>query len=197
MSVSVGKTYTTHVAGKTVKRVRCDHCSGEFAYRMEREAAGQELDLLWRDGAGARQKSEATARREVDAKLQKGDELVPCPSCGRFQRAMVKRRRMQAMMWGVVVSVVAAILGVVVIAGRVTSSSSLLTMQMVVAGVCGLGVVASLVLPWVWNPNRGAEGRRGIVDPRVVPPAEWDRIGEERAVVEESAEDASVPTGRS
>jgi hypothetical protein len=80
----------SHTArGSAVKTVRCEACHCQYAYRLSREAVGTSSDFLVADAQAAKQ----NASDELRKLLERECDPVPCPTCGWYQRNMVRRAR--------------------------------------------------------------------------------------------------------
>ena len=87
--------YTATAQGDRQKFVRCEHCSVEFVYVMQREATGAfnqadmfagESMITNNDSAVAQAKSAAV--ETLASVLDNDFDTVPCPACGCYQRYM-------------------------------------------------------------------------------------------------------------
>jgi hypothetical protein len=71
---------------------QCGHCYGH-ALTRSRRAIGDRY--VWQAREKYREKWLAQARRELDAKLARAVEVVPCPHCGWIQSRMLDRARQE------------------------------------------------------------------------------------------------------
>jgi hypothetical protein len=93
-----GSTHVADAQGKALKRVVCERCKCDFGYEMQRTtqvAAFNPYFLAPGTGERVEQKAQETLRR----RLEEESELVACPKCGWFQRAMVKDARRRKHRW--------------------------------------------------------------------------------------------------
>jgi hypothetical protein len=75
-------------SGAVVKEVRCEDCGGEYVYLMKRTASS--------GGFNSKETSARMADLRLEPILKKEFDVVPCPSCGWYQEAMVLRAKQQA-----------------------------------------------------------------------------------------------------
>jgi hypothetical protein len=86
--IPIGVRRVAAVQGAVWKFVSCAHCQERFAYLMELEATGEDLDLLFLDGEGSAERARIHAEQNF---LQKSCNVVlpvPCPNCGFYQDDM-------------------------------------------------------------------------------------------------------------
>jgi hypothetical protein len=69
---------------------QCSHCYGHAMTRTRRAIGDR---YVWQSREKYREKWLAQARRELEVKLARGVEVVPCPRCGWFQARMLSRAR--------------------------------------------------------------------------------------------------------
>src|SRR4051794_20852859 len=89
--VPVGRKYTATAHGRVIKSETCEGCGTKFVYLMKRSATAYGSSPLWLNNAGAEERAEGGAHRELMKKLERENDLIACPACGRFQRRMVWR----------------------------------------------------------------------------------------------------------
>jgi hypothetical protein len=93
---------------------QCSHCYG-YALTRSRRAIGDRY--IWQSREKYRDKYVAEARRELDAKLARAFDVVPCPRCGWIQAHMIakaQQARYPAETWP---AVFAFILAMIALAG--------------------------------------------------------------------------------
>lgn len=83
------RTYTATVSGSVLKRVRCEGCSSEYGYELQRTALGGGHSPFWLNNAGAARAAHERARANLSRALDQDIEPVFCPKCGLFQPDMV------------------------------------------------------------------------------------------------------------
>jgi hypothetical protein len=114
-------TYTFIARGQALKLVRCENCSTEYVYALEREGEGVgTADLLVGDDRAAQTRAKTDAREALHAYLQNDFDAVPCPACGHYQRHMLSKLyesspKLQAARLG---ALAGGILGVIVALSR-------------------------------------------------------------------------------
>jgi hypothetical protein len=91
--------YTATAKGAVLKLVVCEHCQTEYVYSLERSALGEGTSLLFIDNEGAAQRASSRAEQELQRKLERGVDLVPCPACGWIQKNMIPRVRRAYRRW--------------------------------------------------------------------------------------------------
>src|SRR4051794_22261082 len=86
-------TYTVTLTASTTKKVVCEKCGHLYCYEAKRKASGEGMSLLFLDNRGARTRAESYAADDLQMRLQKAIEAVPCPECGWYQEHMVAKAR--------------------------------------------------------------------------------------------------------
>jgi hypothetical protein len=99
LPIPYGMDYTSTASGAVLKRVVCEHCQAEYAYTLERSAIGEGTSLLFIDNEGAAQRASSRAEQELQRKLERGIDVVPCPACGWIQKNMIPRVRREYRRW--------------------------------------------------------------------------------------------------
>ncbi len=94
-----GIDYTTTAAGTVLRFVRCEECAGAYAYRMTRKVTASQFSPYALNNRGASEGSQTEAADRLDAALANSCDPVPCPHCGRYQKAMVLRLRRIRFKW--------------------------------------------------------------------------------------------------
>jgi hypothetical protein len=146
-------------SGSVTKTVRCENCTLGYEYELRRR--------VWVSGESSKEELAREAERRLSRQLEEESDLVPCPSCGWYQRHMVEQARRDATRkvpaWVVVVLVVTAVavtftlLGAVA-PGRIGPAATGIAEG---AGVVGAAGVVFLVLfvarrvyrRFAYNPN--------------------------------------------
>jgi hypothetical protein len=91
--VYVGSQHRAAVDGARWQIVTCDHCSAEFAFRVEERGYGHGRSPYFLDEHGASARATSRAKQDLARRLHAAICDRPCPHCGRFQAAMVERLR--------------------------------------------------------------------------------------------------------
>jgi hypothetical protein len=73
--------------------VTCEQCSHYYGYALTRSQRAIGDRYVWQSCDKGKEKALSDARRDVDRKLARGVELVPCPRCGWIQARMLGRAR--------------------------------------------------------------------------------------------------------
>jgi hypothetical protein len=151
------------VKGETIKHVECERCAFKYAYRLRRTAEGKATSFIIPDKNAAVNKAEEQLKRMLE-----GDcDPVPCPTCGWYQRSMVRRVKHQSYRGMVrigqillVLSVIVGIMGgLVALLGRdfVDPRWPSASVLYGLAGVAlALGIclpVTKVLLAWLHDPN--------------------------------------------
>jgi hypothetical protein len=152
------------VSGRRIKDVVCEKCSTRFHYELVRTGTGAAMAIFGE--AKSTQAAQREADRHLSQRLEKDEELVPCPACGWINETMIKayrRRRYRRLPWLSAVIVpagsLASLYGSARLAGHIGSPSDI-PMIVFLAGL-----VLSLISPlWMFavrygvrrclNPNR-------------------------------------------
>ncbi len=87
--VPIGRKYTVTATGSLIKQVCCEKCNYEYQYKVQRIGTGYGTSLLWLDNDGASQRANRNASSDLDKKLARAIEPIPCPSCRWYQRNMI------------------------------------------------------------------------------------------------------------
>ena len=93
--IPTGANHTATATGSVIKKVRCEHCSVEYVYRMERKVTGRGYSPIFLDNDGASDRAQDSARQKLGEEIDKGTDIVPCPSCGWLQNNMVRKLKKQ------------------------------------------------------------------------------------------------------
>ncbi|MBS0195480.1 MAG: hypothetical protein JSR77_01855 [Planctomycetes bacterium] len=159
MYIPIGSRFTSVVSGGVIKPVQCAHCDGCFLYRMQRTARGHGRSFLWLDNDGASSRAAAKAHRKLYKTLETDFDVVACPGCGNYQPAMVKKLRVRAMCWSLVVFAIFKLLFMFPASPASPLASPVSSFGQFLNFIDIACITACLVLPWLWNPNAKAEHR--------------------------------------
>lgn len=86
--VPTGMRYSSTLKASEWKTVSCEHCPGEYAYKVTREATGTGRSVLFLDNDGAKERARQEAEATIARKLDQAVEPVWCPECGSYQADM-------------------------------------------------------------------------------------------------------------
>src|SRR5262245_1340926 len=89
--IPIGVKRVAVVQGTVWKFVSCEGCQQPYAYQLDLEATGQDIDLLFWDGAGSAERARSQAEQKLQQKSRNCVLPVPCPLCGLYQAEMVER----------------------------------------------------------------------------------------------------------
>ena len=195
-----------HVAtakGREFKAVTCENCRVEFVYVLARAAEGWATGVMLLD-ADAPDRAARRADAELRGALARGEDPVPCPSCGWYQQSMVPLVRAQYRGW---MSVTGAFLlyaaALVAVPGALSwafsadpaaaRAAASFVRAGAVAAACGGGLIlARRVLAAGVHPNDGdPEARRELGRRLARTRAEFDRLA--AAAGDPSAEPGPAP----
>jgi hypothetical protein len=179
-------TCTATVTSFRTKAVCCSHCGTDYLYDMKRQGAGGVTIVGDRRLDHEELKKEAAAKAEVDVdqKLDREVDLVPCPACGCYQPDMVEVLRRDHLRWLMMVGYVVLCTAIpFLIAGAVLRVPKELFLG---AGTC-IAVLGAGLLAYRQNrancfdPNAGDPRERlNLAQSRAYLPQDADRIAEDR-----------------
>ncbi|PQO45833.1 hypothetical protein [Blastopirellula marina] len=87
--VPIGERIVVSVQGRAWKFVTCENCQQEYAYVLQLEAIGQDLNVLFLDEADTEKRARAQAEQNLLKQSENMIRPVPCPQCGHYQADMV------------------------------------------------------------------------------------------------------------
>jgi hypothetical protein len=91
--VYVARSYTTTVVGRRWEQVACEKCQTTFHYELVRVGVGSGSAPYFIGQDSARDRSAGAAHKDVNKKLEREAELVPCPKCHRVNQSLIRRYR--------------------------------------------------------------------------------------------------------
>lgn len=106
-----GDDYTTTREGLAVKGVCCEKCGYEYVYLMSRSVSRSGFSFLGLENDVAIAASEHRSEIALENSLRNGCDSVPCPECGHYQEAMVRRIRRIRLQWMKTTAAYLALLG--------------------------------------------------------------------------------------
>jgi hypothetical protein len=162
--IPYGMDYTSTMTGAVLKLVRCEQCGVEYVYRLQRTASGTGSSLLFLDNQGAGDRASTRAEGELQGKLERGVDLVPCPSCGWIQEHMFPRARRAHRRWMLITGawLTFGLLPIAFIGGIANGASGdppaipwpVFSVGLSVLAVLGFGLmIAKVVLARRYDPN--------------------------------------------
>jgi hypothetical protein len=89
----IAEEFTSVVSGSVDRVVDCESCHQSYVYVVNRTGIGKTTNLIFQDGSDAYRRAGAIAKSQLERRLEVGIEIVPCPSCGWFQKDMVTLAR--------------------------------------------------------------------------------------------------------
>lgn len=183
--IPLGRVANATTLGFSARSVRCEQCGERYLYDVKREGSGEGWSLFSLDNEGARERALWRAREDLRRKLR-GDDAVPCPTCGWYQRDSVALLRARSWRWLGRAAVVLLILclgslGLYRLAKKNRESLLLGAFGM---GTVGIGLVAVRIARGKWyNPNAGdAERRKKAGRARAYHPADEARLQQDRDI---------------
>jgi hypothetical protein len=84
------KEIAARVSGSTLRTVVCEQCQTEYIYFLTREAEASAVAVLFLDQEGAGIRALGAAQADLRKKLASEHDPIPCPTCGWYQKPMVK-----------------------------------------------------------------------------------------------------------
>ena len=81
--------YEKVVRGSAVRVVLCENCQTEFVYVVSRQGHGDGVSILFLDNKGAQDRARTQAGADLQRELTRGQDPIPCPDCGWYQRSMI------------------------------------------------------------------------------------------------------------
>jgi hypothetical protein len=110
--IPIGVRHIAVVKGTVWKFVRCEQCNQPYAYQLELQATGEDLDLLFLDRTASTERAREQAEQNLTKKSHNCVLPVPCPDCGFYQAEMATLLKDEASMnalqiAGTVISVLA------------------------------------------------------------------------------------------
>lgn len=91
--IPIGVKRVAVVHGTAWKLVLCEGCQQPYAYRLDLEARGEDIDLLFLDGEGSAERARNHAQENLQRKSDNCVLPIPCPNCGLYQAEMARRLR--------------------------------------------------------------------------------------------------------
>jgi len=159
--IPIGVRYVARVRASSLKVVSCENCKQSYAILLDVEARGEDLDLLFLDSDGSKDRADAQARENLAAKIRNSVAVIPCPQCGFYQEDMVRQLKENA--WTNPVQIIGAIvvlLSFIPLACDI-SYSWIMTLVLAAAGVMLL--VRGYVVSYRYDPNAGDPGPRKVI----------------------------------
>ena len=111
------KHHTATAQGRRLKFVRCEHCSAEYVYVMERETTGafSRMNVFGETMFGIDNEAAAHAKSAAEetlaAVLDNDFDPVPCPACGHYQRYMFPKLLGNTGLWARLILLAAIVIG--------------------------------------------------------------------------------------
>jgi hypothetical protein len=97
--IPYAQSYTSTMTGRVPKLVDCEGCQQKYVYLLERSASGEGTSLLFLDNEGAKERAQERAKAELEYKLGRACDPVPCPRCGWYQQHMIPKAKEQHKAW--------------------------------------------------------------------------------------------------
>jgi hypothetical protein len=89
-----GKAYRSLAAGGSVVGVVCDQCGCTYYYELARTGSGASTAPYWFGTLSAHQASQNQSETDLQRRLAREAELVPCPDCNWISEELVKGYRL-------------------------------------------------------------------------------------------------------
>jgi hypothetical protein len=153
--IPIGSRHSATVQGEAERHLTCEACGKEFVYVHKRAVTGSAFNFL--DACTDRFMNDRAKRRaahRLSIALEKEDDFVACPTCGRYQSRMIgdkKRRRFRNVL---------RVLGVCFIPTYLVVNFLLDAGAISTLGIFAGLAIAVLLFIWgvieLWNPNDSA-----------------------------------------
>jgi hypothetical protein len=88
-----GKQFTSSAAGRRIEQVTCEQCGTEFWYELNRTGIGQGSAPYYLFQNSAARRANAAAAKDLQRRLNRDAELVPCPKCNWVNESLLTRYR--------------------------------------------------------------------------------------------------------
>lgn len=92
-------TYTSTMTGRVPKIVDCENCQKQYVYFLERTVTGEATSFLFMENEEAKQRAAEFATSELQNRLARVCDPVPCPRCGHYQQHMLKKAKSLHRAW--------------------------------------------------------------------------------------------------
>src|SRR5262245_32270854 len=111
MFVYVSKVFTASATGRRLKEVTCEKCGKHFYYELSRVGVGSSSAPYLIGQGLAQRSSENRATRNLEKRLLKDEETVPCPACQWINESAIRSYRKTRQGGWTVLAAVVAVLG--------------------------------------------------------------------------------------
>ena len=123
------KGYEARISGSVWKWVVCQNCQTEFTYLMTRQGHGSGTSWFFLNNRGAIELATRQAHVNLQSRLKREEDPVPCPNCGWYQPSMIIILRRDHHWWMVLVAgflfVVAAVFFVLWLASFLSAKADI------------------------------------------------------------------------
>jgi hypothetical protein len=92
-------SYTSTMTGRVPKVVDCENCQKQYVYFLERTVTGEATSFLFLENEEAKQRAAEYAQAELQNRLARVCDPVPCPRCGHYQQHMLKKAKSLHRAW--------------------------------------------------------------------------------------------------
>lgn len=93
MPIYAGRSYTSTQIGAKLAEVSCEKCQTRYFYELARIGTGSEEAPFFLGGKRAAESAVKQAQADVDRRLDREAELVPCPKCHWINDELVRGYR--------------------------------------------------------------------------------------------------------
>lgn len=91
--------HTAHVNGTASKSVQCEQCGMPFQYQIRRAASATADSFYGIAAKWTQNRAHRKATRLLEQKLEQEFDVVPCPTCGWYQKEMVLHLQQNHLAW--------------------------------------------------------------------------------------------------
>jgi len=91
--IPIGQMFSSTIQKVLWRSVKCEHCGCDFLYRDAITIIESGLSPLSLINNIVKQRVENRAQRRLKKRSEQGTGIAPCPECGKFQTAMIRKIR--------------------------------------------------------------------------------------------------------
>lgn len=114
MFVYVSKVFTATATGSRFKEVTCEKCAKHFFYELSRMGVGASSAPYMLGQGAAKTNSEKRAAVDLQKRLMKDQEAIPCPACQWINLAAIRAYQKTKQRGWTTLSLVVMVIGIVI-----------------------------------------------------------------------------------
>jgi hypothetical protein len=173
MHVYVAKAFTAVVNGSRIADVRCERCSVDFHYALERQGEGTANAHYYLFQDAAKRRAERRAAKNLERRLAGDAEPVACPRCNWVNTELVALHRRSRHRWmGTAACIAACVVPLVTLLGRYSTGKRIREDEwpsLLGTGVGGGLAIAAAILVIRWALRRRFDPNRSFPAPPTLP----------------------------